>query len=102
MSQRKTGPLERSTVRHTLHHFWWVTQKKPFATFMAVFTSVAYTALLTYANTWIMGLIVDRVQAEPVTADKVLARPMRRSCRRHVWPTLQSSSTVSPTGSIPW
>ncbi|MEE1159161.1 MAG: ABC transporter transmembrane domain-containing protein, partial [Atopobiaceae bacterium] len=71
MSQRKTGPLERSTVRRTLHHFWWVTQKKPFATFMAVFTSVAYTALLTYANTWIMGLIVDRVQAEPVTADKV-------------------------------
>ncbi len=71
MSQRKTGPLERSTVRRTLHHFWWVTQKKPFATFMAVFTSVAYTALLTYANTWIMGLIVDRVQAEPVTADEV-------------------------------
>ena len=71
MSQRKTGPLERSTVRRTLHHFWWVTKKKPIATFMAVFTSVAYTALLTYANTWVMGLIVDRVQAEPVAADRV-------------------------------
>ncbi len=71
MSQRKTGPLQRSTVRRTLHHFWWVTKKKPFATFMAVFTSVAYTALLTYANTWVMGLIVDRIQAEPVTADQV-------------------------------
>jgi ATP-binding cassette subfamily B protein len=39
---------------------------------MAVFTSVAYTALLTYANTWIMGLIVDRVQAEPVAAADVV------------------------------
>lgn len=71
MSQRKTGPLDRSVVRRTLHHFWRVTKKKPFATFMAVFTSVAYTALLTYANTWVMGLIVDRVQAEPVAPDRV-------------------------------
>ena len=38
---------------------------------MAVFTSVTYTALLTYANTWVMGLIVDRVQDEPVSAERV-------------------------------
>ena len=40
---------------------------------MAVFTSVTYTALLTFANTWVMGLIVDRVQAEPVAANQVFA-----------------------------
>ena len=39
---------------------------------MAVFTSVAYTALLNYANTYVMGLIVDRVSAEPVVAEQVL------------------------------
>ena len=72
MSQRANAPRDRATVRRTLSWFWWVTKKKPFATFMAVFTSVAYTALLTYANTWIMGLIVDRVQAEPVAAADVV------------------------------
>lgn len=72
MSQRSNAPRDRATVRRTLSWFWWVTKKKPFATFMAVFTSVAYTALLTYANTWIMGLIVDRVQAEPVAAADVV------------------------------
>ncbi|MDO5120383.1 MAG: ABC transporter ATP-binding protein, partial [Coriobacteriales bacterium] len=71
MAQRKTGPLSGQTIRRTLHWFWWVTRKKPFAAFMAVFTSVAYTALLNYANTWVMGLIVDRVSAEPVPAAQV-------------------------------
>ena len=71
MSQRSSAPLRKDLVRRTLSRFWWVTKKKPFATFMAVFTSVAYTALLTYANTWMMGKIVDRVQAEPVSADRV-------------------------------
>lgn len=73
MSQRSAAPLSGSLVRRTLKRFWWVTKKKPFATFMAVFTSVAYTALLTYANTWMMGKIIDRVQAEPVAADQVFA-----------------------------
>ena len=71
MSQRNTAPRDRTTIRRTLHWFWWVTKKRPFATFMAVFTSVTYTALLTYANAWVMGLIVDRVQAEPVPAERV-------------------------------
>lgn len=73
MSQRTTAPLKRSTLRRTIHWFWWVTKKRPFATFMAVFTSVAYTALLTYGNTYVMGLIVDRVQAKPVAAEQVVA-----------------------------
>ncbi|MBO7673770.1 MAG: ABC transporter ATP-binding protein [Atopobiaceae bacterium] len=73
MSQRNTAPRDRATIRRTLHWFWWVTKKRPFATFMAVFTSVAYTALLNYANTWVMGLIVDRVSAEPVPANMVFA-----------------------------
>ncbi len=71
MSQRSTAPRDRATVRRTLHWYWGVTKLRPFATFMAVFTSVTYTALLTYANTWVMGLIVDRVQDEPVSAERV-------------------------------
>ena len=71
MSQRASAPRDPKVVRRTLSWFWWVTKKRPFATFMAVFTSVVYTALLTYANTYVMGLIVDRVQAEPVSSDQV-------------------------------
>lgn len=71
MAQSSGAPRDAATVRRTLHWFWWVTKKKPFAAFMAVFTSVAYTALLNYANTWVMGLIVDRVQADPVPAAQV-------------------------------
>ena len=73
MSQRNTAPRDRATIRRTLHWFWWVTKKRPFATFMAVFTSVAYTALLNYANTWVMGLIVDRISADPVPAGLVFS-----------------------------
>ncbi|MBE6479649.1 MAG: ABC transporter ATP-binding protein, partial [Olsenella sp.] len=73
MSQRSSAPQDAKTVRRTLSWFWWVTKKRPFAAFMAVFTSVAYTALLNYANTYVMGLIVDRVQAEPVSAERVFA-----------------------------
>lgn len=48
-----------------------MTKKKPFATFTTVFTSIAYTALLNYANTYVMDLIVDRVSTDPVPAAQV-------------------------------
>ena len=73
MAQRSTAPRDPKTIRRTLHWSRWVTKKKPFATFMAVFTSVAYTALLNYANTYVMGLIVYRISAEAVPAAQVFA-----------------------------
>lgn len=63
MAQRSTAPRDPKIIRRTLHWFWWVTKKRPFAAFMAVFTSVAYTALLNYANTYVMSRIVDRISA---------------------------------------
>ena len=41
MAQRSTAPRDAATVKRTLHWFWWVTKKRPFAAFMAVFTSIA-------------------------------------------------------------
>ena len=72
MSQRSTAPRDPATIKRTLHWFWWVTKKRPFATFMAVFTSVTYTALLTYANTWktwsaVTGLACTRSTMRPMT-----------------------------------
>lgn len=71
MSQRNTSPLKRSTVRRTLQRFWDVTRTQPLIVFLSVFSSAGYIFLLTFANTYVMALIVDRVQAGPVAGDQV-------------------------------
>ena len=71
MSQTNTSKLNRGTVMRTLQRFWDVTHQRPGIAALAVFTSAGYMLLLTFANTYVMGLIVDRVQAEPVAADRV-------------------------------
>lgn len=71
MSQRSTSPLSRSTVRRTLQRFWDVTRTQPLIVFLSVFSSAGYIFLLTFANTYVMALIVDRVQAAPVVGDQV-------------------------------
>ena len=71
MSQRSTSPLKRSTVRRTLQRFWDVTRAQPLIVFLSVFSSSGYIFLLTFANTYVMALIVDRVQAGPVAGDQV-------------------------------
>ena len=69
---RTTAPLKRSVVLRTLARFWDVTRQRPFIAALAVITSAGYVLLLTFANTWVMSLIVDRVQAAPVAADQVM------------------------------
>ena len=71
MSQRSTSPLSRSTVRRTLQRFWGVTRTQPLIVFLSVFSSAGYIFLLTFANTYVMALIVDRVQTGPVAGDQV-------------------------------
>jgi len=68
-----TDSNDRTTIRRTLHYFWWVTKQKPGAFTLSVIASVGYIALLTFANTYVMGLIVDRIQASPVTPDEVFS-----------------------------
>ena len=46
MSQRNVQKLEKPAVQRTLRRFWEVTRMKPGAAFLAVFTSIAYVALL--------------------------------------------------------
>ena len=71
MSQRSTSPLKRSTVRRTLRRFWDVTSMHPWIVLLSVVSSAGYIFLLTFANTYVMSLIVDRVQAAPVALDEV-------------------------------
>lgn len=72
MAQRSTAPLDKKVTRRTLQRFWEVTRLAPGSAALALITSVGYIALLTYANTYVMGLIVDRVQQGGVPADKVM------------------------------
>jgi len=68
MSQRSTSPLSRSTVRRTLQRFWGVTRTQPLIVFLSVLSSAGYIFLLTFANTYVMALIVE---AGPVAGDQV-------------------------------
>lgn len=72
MAVRPTDKNDRATIRRTLHYFWGVTRQKMGAFVLSIVSSVGYIALLTFANTYVMGLIVDRAQASPVSADQVL------------------------------
>ncbi|MGI6230113.1 MAG: ABC transporter ATP-binding protein [Tractidigestivibacter sp.] len=71
MALRNNEQRDPATIRRTLHYFWWVTKQKMGAFILSIVSSVGYIAMLNFANTYVMGLIVDRVQAEPVAADQV-------------------------------
>ena len=91
MSQRFTTELKPATVRRTLQRFWSVTREQPLIAALSVFTSAGYILLLTFANTYVMGLIVDRVQAGPVPADQVVAV---------FWPYVAALVVVNLAGQI--
>ena len=59
-------------MRRTLSRFWDVTRMQPGIAALSVIASAGYTLMLTFANTYVMGLVVDRVQASPVPAERVL------------------------------
>ena len=91
MSQRFTTELKPATVRRTLQRFWSVTREQPLIAALSVFTSAGYILLLTFANTYVMGLIVDRVQAGPVPAGQVVAV---------FWPYVAALVVVNLAGQI--
>ena len=71
MSQRNTATLDGRIVRRTLARFWEVTREQPGIAALSVITSAGYILLLTFANPFVMALVVDRVQAGSVTPDRV-------------------------------
>ena len=91
MSQRFTTELKPATVRRALQRFWSVTREQPLIAALSVFTSAGYILLLTFANTYVMGLIVDRVQAGPVPASQVAAV---------FWPYVAALVVVNLAGQI--
>jgi ATP-binding cassette subfamily B protein len=63
----------QSVTRRTLHHYWKVTRAHLGVFLLAVIATVGFTSLLSYANPYVMGLIVNKVTLEPTpAADQVL------------------------------
>ena len=60
-----------STTKRTLHYYWLVTKRHKGYFFGLMAATFAFVALLTYGNPYVMSLVVDRVSADPVPADKV-------------------------------
>ena len=69
MASSKSKP---STTRRTLHYYWLVTRRHFGLFALLVFSTLFFGGFQTYGNPFVMGLIVDRVSAAPVTADQVL------------------------------
>ena len=63
----------QATTRRTLHYYWQATRKHLGLYIAMVLSTVSFSALLTYGNPYVMGLIVDRISAGPVAADQVFA-----------------------------
>lgn len=60
-----------STTRRTLYYYWSVTRKHAGLFTALVLSTVAFVALLSYGNPYVMSLVVDRVSAGPVASGEV-------------------------------
>jgi ATP-binding cassette subfamily B protein len=61
----------RSVVRRTLHYFWQATRRHIGAFWGAVLSTLGYVFFLSYATTYVVGIIVDKVSEGGIGADRV-------------------------------
>ena len=71
MTKSTKKPAMPSTARRTIHFYWQATKRHLGLFVMLVISSIGFGFLLTYANPYMMSLVVDRVAADPVSADQV-------------------------------
>ena len=64
---------QSKTTRRTLHYYALVTRKHKGLYLGMVLSTITYVALLSYANPYVMSLVVDRISLEPVAPDQVFA-----------------------------
>ncbi|MCL1797842.1 MAG: ABC transporter ATP-binding protein/permease [Eggerthellaceae bacterium] len=67
----KNTPKKPSTIARTVHYYWRVTRIQLPMFLFAILSTLGFVFFLSYANPFIVGLIVDRVSAEPVAAEQV-------------------------------
>lgn len=69
----KQQPTKSSVARRTLHYYWQVTRENLGLFALWIMATIGFIGMLTYVNTYVIGLIVNRVQAGGVPADMVWA-----------------------------
>lgn len=62
---------KKSTVRRTLHYYWAATSKHLGLFIGLMLSSIGFIVLLSYGNSLLMSMIVDRVSETPVAPDQV-------------------------------
>ncbi|MBE6009053.1 MAG: ABC transporter ATP-binding protein [Lachnospiraceae bacterium] len=70
-TKRSARRKKYSTAKRTLHYFWAVTKTQPWIFLLGLISTIGYVVLLTYANSYYFGKIVDRVTEGGVTAENV-------------------------------
>ena len=72
MAENALGKEQRSTTRRTLQHYWAVTKTQPGMVSLSLVSTLGFVFLLSYANPYIIGRIVDRIAAGSIAANRVL------------------------------
>jgi len=63
---------KQTTLKRTLHYYWWVTSKHWVLFATSVISTLGFVFFLSYANPYIVGLVVDKVSVESITPDQIL------------------------------
>lgn len=62
-TQSPSIPSRANIAKRTLHYYWLITKQKIGFFVLGIIATIGFVGLLTYANTYVMGLIVDKVQS---------------------------------------
>ncbi len=64
---------KQSVTRRSLHYYWQVTAMQWPMFLLSVLSTLGFVFFLSFGNPYVVGLVVDRVSADPVAADQVFA-----------------------------
>ena len=65
--------VNSKTAKRTLHFYWQVIKVQKTTFFMSIVSTALFSLLITYANPFIIGKIVDEVSVNPPKADEVFS-----------------------------
>ncbi|MCL2826625.1 MAG: ABC transporter ATP-binding protein/permease [Eggerthellaceae bacterium] len=60
-----------SAIKRTMHYYWRVTSQEWVLFLFSVISTLGFVFFLSYANPYVVGLIVDRVSEGPIAPDQV-------------------------------
>ncbi|MDR0346859.1 MAG: ABC transporter ATP-binding protein/permease [Coriobacteriales bacterium] len=66
-----TSARKPSTIIRTLYFYWQVTAAQLPMFILALVSTLGFVFLLSFANPWVVALIIDRVGDSPVSSDEV-------------------------------